>query len=256
MAKTACGNHRAGHALQTAARVVAVAGSGHNKPTATTFCKNPMKSPALTELKKSLRETPAPAAPKPLATTPAAPAPEPEVDDATLFAQATKGVKRIESDAPPPPAPRRPDANVLRRRAAAVAEDAPGAPISDTAALMHAVAPEEALSFARNGVPPRAMQKLKQGQPHWQAAVDLHGCSVDEAREAVLTLVRDARRDGLQSVKIVHGKGLMHGQPLLKTCVNGWLRQLPDVLAFASALPRDGGTGAVYVLLKRKREEE
>jgi DNA-nicking Smr family endonuclease len=214
-----------------------------------------MKSPALTELKKSLRENPAPAAPTPKAPAPAAPAPEPEIDDATLFAQATRGVQRIASDVPPPATARRPDANVLRRRAAAVAEDAPNAPISDTAALMHAVTPEESLAFARNGVQQRVMQKLRQGQPHWQAAVDLHGCSVDEAREAVLTLLRDARQEGLQAVKIVHGKGLMQGQPLLKTCVNGWLRQLPDVLAFASALPRDGGTGAVYVLLKRKRED-
>jgi DNA-nicking Smr family endonuclease len=214
-----------------------------------------MKSPALSELKKALRENPAPAAPKAPAPAPAAPPPEPEVDDATLFAQATRGVKRIESETPPPATPRRPDANVLRRRAAAVAEEASDVPISDTAALMHAVAPEEALSFARNGVQARVLQKLKQGQPHWQAAVDLHGCNVDEAREAVLALLREARQEGLQALKIVHGKSLQQGQPLLKTCVNGWLRQLPEVLAFVSALPRDGGTGAVYVLLKRKREE-
>jgi DNA-nicking Smr family endonuclease len=213
-----------------------------------------MKSPALSELKKTLRENPAPSAPKPAAVIPKAP-PEPDVDDATLFALATRGVKRIEAESPPPPVPAKPDANVLRRRAAAVAEDAPNAPISDTAALLHAVAPEESLSFARNGVQARVMQKLKQGQPHWQAAVDLHGCTVDAAREAVLTILSEARREGLQVVKIVHGKGLMNGQPLLKTCVNGWLRQLPDVLAFVSSLPRDGGTGAVYVLLKRRRED-
>ncbi len=215
-----------------------------------------MKDPALTELRKQLRETvPAPA-PKPAAK----PAPKPveeKVDDATLFARATRGVKRMPAEAPPAASkPGRPDANTLRRRAAAVEEQAESGPISDTAALMHSVQPEESLAFARNGVQPRVMQKLKQGQQPWQAAVDLHGCTVDEAREAMLALLRDAHRDGLQVVKIVHGKGLMHGQPLLKTCVNGWLRQLPDVLAFVSALPRDGGTGAVYVLLKRRREED
>lgn len=215
-----------------------------------------MKSPALTELKKVLQDSaPTPATPKPAPAPSAAPVAE-EVDDATLFTAATRGVRRIESDAPPPAPPRKPDANVLRRRAAAVAEETPNTPISDAAALAHAVSPEEPLSFARNGVQPRVLQKLKQGQPYWQAAVDLHGCSVDEAREAVLSLVHDARKEGLQSVKIVHGKGPLQGQPLLKTCVNGWLRQLPDVLAFVSALPRDGGTGAVYVLLRRRREEE
>lgn len=215
-----------------------------------------MKSPALSELRKALRDNPAPAAPRPAAPAPEARPPEPEVDDATLFAQATRGTRRIVADTPPPAAgPARPDANMLRRRAAAVAEDSPDAPLSDTAALLHAVTPEEALSFARNGVQLRVLQKLRQGQPAWQAAVDLHGCTVDAAREAVLALLAEARRERQQVVKIVHGKGLMNGQPLLKTCVNGWLRQLPEVLAFVSALPRDGGTGALYVLLKRPRED-
>lgn len=214
-----------------------------------------MKSPALSALKKTLRENPVPVAPKPAVPAPQPPPQEPEVDDATLFAQATRGARRIVADTAPPQAPAKPDANVLRRRAAAVAEDAPTTPISDTAALLHSVTPEEALSFARNGVQLRVLQKLRQGQPSWQAALDLHGCTVDAAREAVLALLSESRRGGLQAVKIVHGKGLMNGQPLLKTCVNGWLRQLPDVLAFVSSLPRDGGTGAVYVLLKRRRED-
>lgn len=216
-----------------------------------------MKNPLLSQLRQQLRESPPePPRPAPKPALPEKPA-EPEVDDATLFAEATRGARRLPADAPPPAPPRRkPDANTLHRRAAATAEDNPDSPISDTAALLHAVGPEEALSHARNGVQQRVMQKLKQGQPAWQAAVDLHGCTVDEARESLLALVRDARRDGLQVVKVVHGKGLMQGQALLKTCVNGWLRQLPDVLAFVSALPRDGGTGAVYVLLKRRREED
>ncbi|MGH8491829.1 MAG: Smr/MutS family protein [Moraxellaceae bacterium] len=209
-----------------------------------------MKDPALTEMRKQLRASaPVPAAPKP-AVKPTAP--EEKVDDATLFARATRGVKRIEAEAPPPAIVHpRPDANTLRRRAAAVEEEAVSGPISDAAALMHAVAPEEALSFARNGVQPRVLQKLKQAQQPWQAAVDLHGCTVDQAREAVLTLIAQSHQEGLSVIKIVHGKGLQHGQPLIKTCVNGWLRQIPQVLAFVSALPRDGGTGAAYVLLKK-----
>lgn len=215
-----------------------------------------MKDPALTELRKRLREE----APAPAPAKPAAPAPKPveeKVDDATLFSRATQGVRRIQAETPPPAAaPKRPDANTLRRRAAATEEEAATGPISDTAALMHAVAPEEALSFARNGFQARALQKLKQGQQPWQAAVDLHGCTVDQAREAVLKLVGDSHREGLAVLKIVHGKGLQNGQPLIKTCVNGWLRQIPEVLAFVSALPRDGGTGAVYVQLKRRREDD
>lgn len=212
-----------------------------------------MKDNLLSQLRRQLRENP----PEPVRQAPKPPPTpvEEELDDATLFAQATRGVSRLTADAPtiPPKRQQKPDANILRRRAAAVAEENNSGPISDTAALMHTANPEETLSYARNGVQLRALQKLKQGQPHWQAAVDLHGCTMDQAREAVLTLVSEAFQEGLQAIKIVHGKGLTQGQPLLKTCVNGWLRQLPEVLAFVSALPKDGGTGAVYVLIKRNR---
>lgn len=214
-----------------------------------------MKDTLLSQLRRQLRENP----PEPVHQAPKPPPPpaEEEVDDATLFARATRGVNRIHSESPPiGTRPSKPDANILRRRAAAVAEENTSGPISDTAALMHAANPEETLLFARSGVQHRSLQKLKQGQPHWQAAVDLHGCTVEQAREAILQLLKDAVQEGFQSVKIVHGKGLSQGQALLKTYVNGWLRQLPEVLAFASAMPKDGGTGAVYVLLKRPRSQQ
>ena len=61
------------------------------------------------------------------------------------------------------------------------------------------------------------------------------------------------RAAGKRCVRIVHGKGLSsEGKlPVLKVKVNSWLRQKDDVLAFCSARPQDGGTGAVYVLLKK-----
>jgi DNA-nicking Smr family endonuclease len=212
-----------------------------------------MKSPVLTDLKKNLREAP-------IVTPVKKPAPVPkpieeDIDEATLFARATQGVRRMATDPVVVTQRPKPTANTLLRRAAAVADEtSSSSPISDTAALMHTVSPEEALSYARSGVQPKALQKLKQGLSPWQAAVDLHGCTIDTAREAVLSLLENARKEGLNIVKIVHGKGLQNGQPLLKTCVNGWLRQLPGVLAFVSCTPRDGGTGAVYVLLKKTRQ--
>lgn len=219
-----------------------------------------MKSSALNELKKNLRDAPAPAPVKKI--SPVVTAPAEEIDEAELFARATRGARRIHSSAVPTPRAAitlKPalDANTLRRRAAVMAdENTSGTPISDTAALMNAVAPEEFLSFARSGVQARALQKLKQGLSPWQAAVDLHGCTIDDARNAVISLLTNAQKEGLYTVKIVHGKGLQNGQPLIKTCVNGWLRQLPQVLAFVSCTARDGGTGAVYVLLKKTRKSE
>ncbi|MDP2226256.1 MAG: Smr/MutS family protein [Moraxellaceae bacterium] len=221
-----------------------------------------MKDPLLSKLRKELSQQlrqEAPAEPAPAARK-APPPPEPEVDDATLFAAATRGARRLHVDVPPPttssPSKRpRPDANARLRRLAAEAEEAPDTPLSDAAALIHDTTPESALSWARNGVQPRQLQRLQQAKLPWQAAVDLHGCTVDQAREAVLGLLRDARAADLHVVKVVHGKSHARGEALLKTFVNGWLRQLPEVLAFVSAQPRDGGTGAVYVLLKRRRPD-
>jgi len=57
----------------------------------------------------------------------------------------------------------------------------------------------------------------------------------------------------VRCVRVVHGKasGASDKPALLKSRVNSWLRQHPEVLGFASCQPRHGGTGAVYVLLKK-----
>jgi DNA-nicking Smr family endonuclease len=53
-------------------------------------------------------------------------------------------------------------------------------------------------------------------------------------------------------VRVVHGKGLRSGArgPILKQLTDRLLRECTDVLAFASAPPALGGTGAVLVLLR------
>ena len=76
----------------------------------------------------------------------------------------------------------------------------------------------------------------------------MHGCTVEEARSAVLQIIQMAKDENQNVIKIVHGKG---PEAILKTYVNGWLRQHRDVLAFVSAPEKQGGTGAVLVLLKR-----
>jgi DNA-nicking Smr family endonuclease len=213
-----------------------------------------MKSPLLTDLKKALK----PEAPAVPAKTKASPAPKPNPDeglsDAELFARASVGARPVAYDGlTPENGKRAPDpASALRR---AVAEGGPEGPLeqlSDTAALLNPVAAEASLEFARSGIQQKVMKRLRQGLMPWHAAVDLHGCTLDQAREAVDQLIGQARADGIAVIKIVHGKGSRNEQALLKSCVNGWLRQIQAVLAFTSALPRDGGTGAVYVLLKKQ----
>ncbi|VAW62865.1 hypothetical protein MNBD_GAMMA08-664, partial [hydrothermal vent metagenome] len=74
----------------------------------------------------------------------------------------------------------------------------------------------------------------------------------DDARKMLLAFLDHAQQQSFKLVRIVHGKGHHSNtdQPVLKAMVNKWLRSIPEVLAFVSAIPKDGGTGAVYVLLK------
>ena len=53
-------------------------------------------------------------------------------------------------------------------------------------------------------------------------------------------------------MRVIHGKGLGSGPrgPVIKQSVNVILRRTDAVVAFCTARPVDGGTGAIYVLLK------
>ena len=112
----------------------------------------------------------------------------------------------------------------------------------------------EELLYSRPGLQHSVMRKLRRGQYAIEAQLDLHGNTVPEARERVSTFLRDMQAQGKRCVRIIHGKGKSsEGKlPVLKGKVNAWLQQWDQVLAFCSARPNDGGTGAIYVLLRRK----
>ena len=108
------------------------------------------------------------------------------------------------------------------------------------------------LSFRRDGVGPDVPARLRRGQWAIQRQLDLHGLRRDAARDALATFVRQAERDGLRCVRIVHGKG--NGspgrEPVLKEKVKRWLVQKNTVIAFTHASAADGGHGALLVLLR------
>ena len=111
----------------------------------------------------------------------------------------------------------------------------------------------EEIQFRRDGLQGRVFQKLRRGQFSLDAELDLHGMTITDARTALsrfLAQVMGARRT---CVRIIHGKGRgsRDGKPVLKLKLQTWLRQRDEVLAYCSARHRDGGSGAVYVLLKR-----
>jgi len=166
-----------------------------------------------------------------------------------LFVRAVGAVQPLPDRAwvtPTRPAP----APVARQRAldeAAVLRDA----LSDGFDASSLLDTDEALSFARPGMGPDVVRKLREGRWSVQRELDLHGLRSDQARAALSAFVRDAHRQGLRCVRVVHGKGLGSPgrEPVLKHKVHSWLVQKNQVLAFVQARPAQGGAGALLVLL-------
>ncbi|MFM7343441.1 MAG: Smr/MutS family protein [Betaproteobacteria bacterium] len=110
---------------------------------------------------------------------------------------------------------------------------------------------DEALSYRREGLGPDVVRKLRRGGWKLQSQIDLHGLRQEQARDALAQFIRQAHKQGLRCVRVVHGKGLgSPGKtPVLKSRVQRWLVQKKEVLAFVQARPADGGAGALVVLL-------
>jgi DNA-nicking Smr family endonuclease len=146
------------------------------------------------------------------------------------------------------------------RRAAAVEEVAEKAALGEQGFQM--IESEQSISYSRVGLDSGSLRRLANGHMRPTLTLDLHGYAIDDARDSVWNAVKHGQREGDRCLLIVHGKaGAGYkdingdirgaGQALIKSHVNHWLQQMGGVLAFASALPKDGGTGALYVLLKK-----
>ena len=110
----------------------------------------------------------------------------------------------------------------------------------------------EYLLFARPGVQKRVLHDLQRGRIPVDWELDLHGLTAAFAKDLLGEFFHDCRHQRARCVRIIHGRGYGsdNQQPVLKRKVNYWLRLRDDVLAFCSATRRDGGAGAVYVLLR------
>lgn len=116
------------------------------------------------------------------------------------------------------------------------------------------------LAFKRPGVQNGVFRKLKQGRYEAQSRLDLHRMTAEVARSEVFEFIEESYQLGLRSVLVIHGKGSSKAEKertsILKGGVDRWLRELANVLAFHSAQPQHGGTGAVYVLLRKSEEQK
>jgi DNA-nicking Smr family endonuclease len=168
--------------------------------------------------------------------------------DRALWQRAMRGVKplapRREPAPAPPPAPRAEPATLTAR-----------------AALPQRSAPLPALALDRTAGYDRAnAERLKRGKHPVEARLDLHGMTQSEAHRALAGFIRVSRAAGKRCVLVITGRGSAKGPNsgggVLRAAVPRWLDEpefRPHLLAIAPAQPRDGGTGALYVMLRRTR---
>ncbi len=122
-----------------------------------------------------------------------------------------------------------------------------------TATQVEPLTAHDILSWQRPGIQHGVFRKLRLGHYPIEARLDLHRMTVEQARREVFGFVQDCLRYGLRSVIILHGKGERNpdGVALLKSYLAKWLPELDDVMAFHSAQRHHGGTGAVYVMIRK-----
>ena len=149
--------------------------------------------------------------------------------------------------APPPPIAMQQQLDEQRVLLESISDDFDVSSLLDT---------DDALSYRRPGVGIDVTRRLRKGEWTLQRELDLHGLRTEEARETLGQFLRDARKQGIRCVRVVHGKGLGSPgrSPVLKSRVQSWLVQKDEVLAFVQARGDEGGAGALVVLLRSMRK--
>lgn len=168
--------------------------------------------------------------------------PELDANDAALFRAAVGEVKPIPEQNRITPKP-------ARRKAIPHRADMPST-VPDT--LSDYLTEESPREFLRNGIARITLRKMRNGTLPIQDQLDLHGNHTDAARKLLQAFLHEATQQEFRCVRVIHGKGLnsQGGEGVLRNLARHWLAQHPLVLAYCEALPAQGGSGAVLVLLK------
>lgn len=169
------------------------------------------------------------------------------IDDKDLFQQETRDVVPLKT---PPRSESRAPRKTTRTGQQKVTARSEAPVATPPRANPEQAGSDEASSWRRNGVQTRLLQKLKRGRFPPGDQLDLHHETVAVAHAMLQGFIADAQDRRLQSIRIIHGKGLRSkAGPVLKHMVHQALREHNGVLAFATCKPAHGGSGAVDVLL-------
>lgn len=177
-------------------------------------------------------------------------------DELSLFLQEVADVRPIRSDNTPSlTGTSAPTEAQLARRQAATAEQLTLDHLSMEAVEL--IDPHAIVGFKRDGVQEGVYKKLRLGKYELQASLDLHQKTLNEARQALVQFIADCEVRDIRCLLILHGKGERSTpRAVLKSHVSAWLPQLPAVMAMHSAERRHGGSGALYVLLRKSERKK
>lgn len=172
-----------------------------------------------------------------------------DIDDAELFRSAIGPVRELPAAPTGPQKPKpKPYARMRDRDEADARSEFQRA--LDASPLLAG----DVSSYRRDNVPKGVLQRLARGEYAAQDELDLHHVNATTAEAMLRRFMKEAFESGMGCVRVIHGKGLNSpdGVPTIKNLVDRVLRHRSDVLAFHSAPPAQGGTGAVLVLLGRR----
>ncbi|MHA2938669.1 DNA endonuclease SmrA [Vibrio sp. RC27] len=144
----------------------------------------------------------------------------------------------------------------LAKRAAAtmLSEQDPDYLSLDNAPMLK---PDEHFEFKRSGVQDGVYRKLRLGKYPIQARLDLHRRTLTQARDEIVRFLKQCIRMDIRSVVIVHGKGERSTPPaLMKSYVSHWMTQIEDIQCAHTAQQFHGGSGALYVMLRKSPEKK
>lgn len=168
----------------------------------------------------------------------------PTEEEIALFRQSMKGVTPLKGDKKA-----RPHKTKQHKSKPKLPSTPPIKPRAVSDGIDFSISPEEVIQYFANGVPLDMRKKLIKGLIPIESKLDLHQMRREEAHIALDNFIHIQYEKGIRCCLIQHGKG----QAIIKNLVARWLPQYDEVLAYHSCLAKHGGTGAVYVYIRRQR---
>ena len=104
--------------------------------------------------------------------------------------------------------------------------------------------------FYSSGLHKRLLKQLTSGLLTIDATLDLHGYRIHQLVNVMESFLSRAVMRQQRLLLIIHGKGSQQGLSPIKDWLFNWLSGHPHVLAWQPAIPKHGGGGASYLLLK------